>query len=106
MQIEKPMWRLLDILAGLEHRVELISLGFAGFFRANPPVATFWREMADDERFHALIVKAAREVFPPTAPAPPGDWKRQIAEVEALLRAAEVVAARGPSLVEAFVQAE
>jgi hypothetical protein len=90
----------------VEHRVERIYLAFAEAYRSIPPAASFWREMAADERFHALIVKAARELFPPTAPPPPGDWQRQIAEVEAVVREAEVAAARGCPLLEAFGQAE
>ena len=100
------MWSLLDRVAELERRGSTLYERFADIFRQSPLVAAFWRDMAGEERLHALIVGAAREVFPATAPAIAGQWTAQLAEIEKLLSHLESKAAAGLSLAEAFTGAE
>lgn len=103
---DTTMWVLLDRIADLERRVGSLYERFAEMFRAAPPVAAYWREMAAEERVHALIVAAAREVFPATEPAVAGQWQPQLAAVEALLLAWEARAQQAMSLEDAFICAE
>jgi hypothetical protein len=100
------MWGLLERVADLERRVGALYERFAELFRPQPLVAAFWREMASEERLHALIVAAAREVFPATAPAPPGAWSTQLADIDRRLFSIEARATTGVSLNEAFTCAE
>jgi len=100
------MWALLDQIADLERRVGRLYERFADRFRAAPLVAAYWRDMADEERLHALIVLAAREVFPATEPALPGGWQQQLTNLGALLLSVEARAQQGVSLEEAFACAE
>jgi hypothetical protein len=102
----KTMWHLLERVAELERRVGALYDRFAELFRQSPLIADFWREMAGEERLHAVIVAAAREVFPVTAPAPPGEWSARLAEIEELLSAVESRAVTGLSLADAFACAE
>jgi len=102
----RTMWHLLERVADLERRVGALYERFAALFRQSPLVAAFWLEMAGEERLHALIVAAAREVFPATAPAPPGEWSARLAEVEKLLSAIEARAVAGVSAQDAFAGAE
>ncbi len=100
------MWVLLDQIADLERRVGRLYERFAELFRLAPLVAAYWREMAAEERLHALIVAAAREVFPATEPALAGQWPQQLADLGALLLTLETRAQQGMSLEEAFTCAE
>jgi hypothetical protein len=100
------MWRLLERVAGLERRVSVLYQRFAELPGTSAAVAAFWREMASEERLHALIVAAAREVFPAAAAAPAGEWTRALADAEAQVAAAEAAAARRLTIGEAFVRAE
>lgn len=100
------MWALLDRVADLERRVGVLYERWAEVFRQLPLVAAFWRDMAGEERLHALIVGAAREVFPPTAPAVPGSWTQQLEAVEQLLARTETDAPAALSLEDAFARAE
>lgn len=104
--MRKTMWHLLERVADLERRVGALYDRFAELFRESPLIAGFWREMAGEERLHAVIVAAAREVFPATAPAPPGEWTARLAEIDTLLSAAESRAVPGLSGPEAFDCAE
>ena len=81
----KTMWALLDRVAEFERRVGALYDGFAEQLRDRPSVAAFWREVASDERLHALVVSAAREVFPAAAVALPGDWKGRLGQLDRLL---------------------
>lgn len=100
------MWQVLERLANLERRVAALYAGFAYSVRHLPPVAAFWREMAADEDMHALVIAAAREVFPPSASPPSEDWARQLAVVEALLDRVEAQLERGLSPAAAFACAD
>jgi hypothetical protein len=100
------MWRMLERVAELERRVAALYERYADLFRRSPLVATFWAEMAGDERLHALIIAAAREVFPATAPALPGNWQERLADIDALLSGIESRATAGLALEEAFDAAE
>ncbi len=100
------MWVLLDRIADLERRVGALYERFAEMFRAAPLVAAYWREMAAEERVHALIVAAAREVFPATEPAMAGQWQPQVAAVERLLADWEARAQEAMTLEDAFTCAE
>ena len=100
------MWALLDQVADLERRTAGLYERFAELFRATPLVATYWRELAAEERLHALIVAAAREVFPAAEPALPGNWERQLEALRAVLAVLERRAAAGLSLEDAFDCAE
>ena len=100
------MWVLLDQIADLERRVGRIYERFADLFRLAPLVAAYWRDMAAEERLHALVVAAAREVFPATEPAPVGRWQQQLGDLGRLLRTLEARAQQGMSLEEAFTCAE
>jgi hypothetical protein len=102
----KTMWSLLDRVSELERRVGAVYDLFAQRFRGLPLVASLWRELAEEERMHALIVAAAREVFPPTAPVPPGDWRRQLAAIAKHVEEAEQRARADLTLREAFTCAE
>jgi hypothetical protein len=102
----KTMWALLERFAELERRVGALYDRFAQVFQHLPLVAAFWREMADEERLHAVIIAAAREIFPATEPAMPGNWTALLAEVDALLSAHESKAAAGLGLAEAFACAD
>jgi hypothetical protein len=94
------------MVAALERRVGALYDRWAEIFRHLPLVADFWREMAGEERLHALIVGAAREVFPATALALPGGWSEQLTKVGKLLAVIEANTVPGLSLEEAFAQAE
>jgi len=61
--------------------VSAIYNEFAGRASHVPPVAAFWREMAADER----IITAARELFAPTESPPPGEWARELVDIEELV---------------------
>ncbi|MBI4517995.1 MAG: hypothetical protein HY699_19500 [Deltaproteobacteria bacterium] len=100
------MWRLLEDVAGLERRVGALYERYAELFQHAPQAAAFWREMAGEERVHALVVAAAREVFPATAPALPGEWTVQLKGIERLLGELESRAGAGLALEEAFAAAE
>jgi hypothetical protein len=69
----ETMWALLERIAALERRVSALYEAFAARAAHVPPVAAFWRDMAADERMHAVVVTAARELFAPTASPPPGE---------------------------------
>lgn len=99
------MWELLDRAAELERRVGALYAQFAEVFRHLPLVAAFWRELAGEERLHALIVGAAREVFPPTAPALPGGWSQQLEQIDKLLTRIEAGVSAELSLDQAFARA-
>lgn len=99
------MWELLDRAADLERRVGTLYAQFAEMFRQLPLVAAFWSEMAGEERLHALIVGAAREVFPPTAPALPGGWTEQLEGIDKLLTQIESAVSADLSLENAFARA-
>jgi hypothetical protein len=81
------VWRLLERIAELERRVAAIYDASAARASHLPHVAAFWREMAADERMHAVVITAARELF---APTPPGEWTRELAAVEELVRSLNV----------------
>ncbi|MFQ5668742.1 MAG: hypothetical protein ACE5I7_20260 [Candidatus Binatia bacterium] len=98
----RTMWGLLERVAELERRAGALYERFGELFRQQPLVAAFWREFAADERMHALIVAAAREVFPASEPALPGSWSVQLAEIATLLDALEAKATAGLSLADAF----
>ena len=66
----------------------------------------FGNEMAGEERLHALLVAATREVFPATAPVPSGDWMRQLGGIEQRVGVLEARAAAGVTVSEAFADAE
>jgi hypothetical protein len=100
------VWSLLERVAELERRVGALYERFAELFRQRPLVAGFWREMAGEERLHALIVAAAREVFPATAPPPPGDWSVQLRGIDDRLSSIERSLSPGVSLDAAFAWAE
>ena len=100
------MWCLLDRVAGLERRAAALYERFARIFAESPLVAAFWREVASEERLHGLVVAAAREVFPATAPPPAGEWAAQLATVEGLLSSIESKTAGGVRLEDAFADAE
>jgi hypothetical protein len=100
------MWALLERVADLERRVGSLYERFAALFRARPLIAAFWNEMAGEERLHAVLVAATREVFPVTAPAPPGEWAVQLTAIEQRLAAVEVRAAAGVTLYDAFASAD
>ncbi len=100
------MWRLLDQLADLERRASALYGRFGRLYERSPLVASFWQEMASEEQLHALIVAAAREVFPSSAPAPDGEWQQKLASVDQLLSTAESKAAVGLALEDAFAIAE
>ena len=89
------MWALLERVAYLERRVGALYTHFAAHFRQRPLVAAFWDEMAGEERLHALLVAATREVFPVTAPVPAGEWAAQLARIEQQLGEFEARAAAG-----------
>ena len=103
---DPTMWGLLDRAADLERRVGALYDRWAELFRHLPLVAAFWREMAGEERLHALIVGAAREVFPPTAPALPGAWNQQLEGIEKLLADIESELSAEASLEKAFARAD
>ncbi len=100
------MWRLLERIAELERRVSAIYDEFARRASHLPPVAAFWREMAADERMHAVVITAARELFAPTESPPPGEWARELADIEALIRTVEEELGSGLSLADAFARAD
>jgi len=104
--VAETMWALLERVAALERRVGALYQRFAALFRPRPLIAAFWSEMAGEERLHALLVAATREVFPVTAPAPSGEWARQLGGIEQRLGALEARAATGISAYEAFAGAE
>lgn len=107
MRRSGAMWNLLQQLAQRERRAGEIYQRLAGSFADLPSVAAFWREMAADEEIHALILEAAREVFPPTAPPPEvAGWTRKIAEVDALLEQVRAEVGASLSLAEALARAE
>ncbi len=100
------MWRLLERIAELERRVGAIYDQFAARAARRPPVAAFWREMAADERMHAVVITAARELFAPTESPPPRDWTSELTTVEALIHTVEKELGTGLSLEGAFVRAD
>ena len=100
------MWRLLEQVAELERRVAALYDRYAELFRHSPLIAAFWREMAGDERLHALIIAAAREVFPVTAPAPPGNWSGYLTAVADSLSAIEGRVGDAVPVEDAFASAE
>jgi hypothetical protein len=101
------VWRLLERIADLERRVGAIYDHFAERAAHVPPVAAFWREMAGDERMHAVVITAAREIFAPSESPPPGDWSRDLRAVEELIHAVEDDVRRGTlSLGDAFGHAD
>ena len=104
--VAETMWALLERVAGLERRVGALYARFAAAFRSRPLIATFWNEMAGEERLHAVLVAATREVFPVTAPVPSGEWGRQLGAIEQRVGVLEVQAATGITVSEAFVGAE
>lgn len=104
--VAETMWALLERVAGLERRVGALYARFAVLFRARPLIAAFWNEMASEERLHALLVAATREVFPVTAPAPSGEWARQLGGIEQRVGVLEARAANGITVPEAFAGAE
>lgn len=100
------MWGLLERVVDLERRAGALYDRFADLFRDVPLAAVFWRDMASEERLHALIVAAAREVFPATAPAPSLPWDEKLSAIERLLSGAEANVCPDLPLEEAFAQAE
>jgi len=106
LPVAETMWALLERVAGLERRVGALYERFAVLFRPRPLIAAFWNEMAGEERLHAVLVAATREVFPVTAPAPSGEYARQLGGIEQRLGALEARAAAGISAYEAFAGAE
>lgn len=100
------MWALIERIADLERRTGALYGRFAEAAQHLPPTAAFWREMAADEELHALLVTAAREVFPPSMAAPRGDWERQLAAVTTLLDRVEDEARAGISPTAALARAE
>ncbi len=104
--MNETMWGLLERVAEMERRVGVLYGRFAERFQRRPLVAGFWRELAEEERLHALIVAAAREAFPPTAAAPPGKWRAQLSNIAEQLALAERRAGGGLALDEALNWAE
>jgi hypothetical protein len=104
--VAETVWALLERVAGLERRVDALYERFAALFRPRPLIAAFWNEMAGEERLHALLVAATREGFPVTAPAPAGDWARQLGGIEQRVDVLEARAASGINVSEAFASAE
>ncbi len=102
----QTMWALLERFAELERRVGALYDRFAEVFRHLPLVAAFWREMADEERLHAVIIAAAREIFPATEPAMPGNWSALLADVDTMLATYEARAVSGLGLAEGFAYAD
>lgn len=100
------VWRLLERVAELERRVGTLYDQFAARASHLPPVAAFWREMAADERMHAVVITAARELFAPTESPPSGDWARELRAIEELVRAVEDELGTGLPLAAAFARAD
>ena len=102
----KTMWGLLERLAEMERRVGTLYARFAEVFQRRPLVADFWRELAAEERLHAVVIAATREVFPPSTLAPPGEWGTQLSGIAQRLSAAERRASDRLPLHEALTWAE
>jgi len=100
------MWRLLERIAKLERRVSAIYDAYAVRASHVPPVAAFWREMAADERMHAVVIAAARELFAPSESPPASEWARELIDIEELIRTVEAELSGPLSLADAFARAD
>jgi rubrerythrin len=105
-EVTDTVWRFLERIAECERRVGTIYDRFAARASHLPPVAAFWREMAADERMHAVVVTAARELFAPTESPPSRDWARELGAIEELIRTVEDELGAGLPLADAFARAD
>ena len=100
------MWGLIETVADMEGRVGQIYTGFAKMFSSRPRVVEFWQEAAADERMHALLIGATREVFTASTPAPNGKWSTQLKKLDGLVKGVEAELQMGLPLVDALSRAE
>ncbi len=79
--------RVLGTLIRLEERAARLYSRFYQRFRAYPPVAAAWWDMAMDEYAHAGILRAVQELVDPARPG--GELAARVRPLVGILRACE-----------------